>query len=129
MKKKFDKKRAQDQLRINFELQAECDSYEEWLEENILEIKEAKKYKGSLYNLFKDVLEDVFQRREEITLEELEQYIKGFMHPIRKKIFTQLLVLYQDVFHEDESFKEELVKETMKDLGITKENMDLYRNW
>jgi len=103
MKKKFDKKRVQEQLRIAYMLQFECDSYEEWLEEEFSEIEEGKKYKGSSYNLFKDGLEDVFQRREEITYEELEKYI-DFYGDIEdeqiklvsiKKIILRLIVLYR----------------------------------
>jgi len=121
MKKKFDKKRVQEQLRIVYMLQAECDSYEEWLEEEFSEIEEGKKYKGSSYNLFKDGLEDVFQRREEITLEELKKYISYYgTYASRKKIIVRLLTLYQDIYQNEEDYDKKLVDDTIKYFNFSK---------
>jgi len=110
MKKKFDKQGEADGIRVRFILQPEYDSYEEWFQGEI---------RTSMYDLADDkelkyALEDVFQRREEITLEELKKYIDNIYKPSRKDIIISLLVLYQDIYQNEEDYDKKLVDDTIK---------------
>jgi len=109
MKKKFDKQGEADGIRVRFILQPEYDSYEEWFQGEI---------RTSMYDLADDkelkyALEDVLQRREEITYEELEKYME-YNHMNRKTVIVQLLALYQDIYQNEEDYDKKLVDDTIK---------------
>jgi len=103
--KKFNLKQERKTIKTSFMLQPEYDSYEEWFDDMYIGMQKDKEFKA--------FLEDVLQRREEITYEELEKYME-YNHINRKTIIVQLLVLYQDIYQNEEDYDKKLVDDTIK---------------
>jgi len=106
----------QKRIRNCFELQPEYDSYEEWINKTFNLSEKAKKHKS--YKEIKKILEDVLQRREEITYEELENYME-YNHMNRKTVIVQLLALYQDIYRNEEGYDKKLVDDTIKYFNLS----------
>ena len=98
-------------------LQSEFDSYEEWFKGECRGLgfmeNDSPGDKEFSQNL-KHALEDIFRRREEITLDELVKYIDSIYNPTVKDLMVKLIVLYQDVFKNTDDYQKQLVEDTIK---------------
>ena len=118
-KKKEKKDRCKTGTEIIFSLRDEFDSYQEWLEDMNKNngLSESTKYK--------ECLESIFQRRDEITIEELNEYIPFFTN--RRKVFAHLIAFYQDLYKNSNEYNSSLIEKTIKDLDLNKKVLDWAR--
>lgn len=103
---------------------SDCDDYAEYimmlkkfLYTNKKVYEEGKTKLGECgYYLFKQEVEELFRRRDEISTKELKEYTSGTMYEERWGEFRNLERIYYDVYKDDPEFHQELLKENLENL-------------
>jgi hypothetical protein len=82
----------------------------------------------SSYHLIKQELEYIFERREEVTVDELIDYMwRHWREKTVKKHISFFLAIYYDYYKEDEEFDKELYEATKEYFWINEEEIEKTR--